>query len=105
MKEWRKAKHLYLKNNEGQQSSSLELELYVGPFVVVTWPLLSDKGLLRGDGNKMSPMEKQKGLIALMERNTVRPKQNASKSPELGVSQNELFFLQLWDGFVETGKD
>lgn len=82
----------YLKNNKGQQSSGLKLELCVGPFVVVIWPFLSDKGLLRGDGNKMSPIEKQKGWIALMERNTVRLKQNTSKNPELGVSRDELFF-------------
>lgn len=36
-----------------------------------------------------------------MERNSVRRKQNASKNPELGVSQNVLFFffgseMALW---------
>lgn len=92
MKERRKAKHLCLKNNEGQQSCGLKSDLCVGPFVAVTWPLLADAGLLRGAGYRMSPIEKQKGWIALMERNTVRQKQKASKNPELGVSQNELFF-------------
>lgn len=80
------------KCNEGQQSSGLKLELCVGPFVVGIWPLLSNKGLQREDGKKMSPIEKQKGWKALMERNMARWKQNVRKTPELGVSQNNISY-------------
>lgn len=104
MKEWRKAKHLCLKNNKGQQRCGPKLELCVGPFVVVTWPLLADKELLRGAGNKMPPIEKQKGWITLIEKNIVRQKQNASKNPELGVSQNGLLFSSALRWLCGDGK-
>lgn len=45
-------------SNEGQQSSSLKVELCVGPLIIEIWPLLSDKGLLREDSKKVSPTEK-----------------------------------------------